>query len=52
MTRRTPEYYARRETFKAFAAFCAIPLMFFGAAVFDPGALGEIARATIELIAR
>lgn len=35
----------RYESWKSFAALCAVPLMFFAAAVFDPGAMGEIARA-------
>ena len=43
-------YYERRETFKAFAALVSIPAMFFGAAVFDGGAMGEIARGAIELV--
>ena len=45
-------YYSRRETFKGFAAACAVPLMFLAAGVFDPGALGEIVRAALELAAR
>jgi tRNA G18 (ribose-2'-O)-methylase SpoU len=41
--------YDRLDMWQAKAALAATPLMFLLAGVFDPGALGSIVRAAIEL---
>lgn len=40
---------SRLEAWKTFAAFMAVPLMFFAAAVFDPGVAGQLMRTAIQL---